>query len=77
MVLVARRDHPLVHLRITLEDLRKEQFVAGHRRRETEHLPPPSKEVTLTRWSAVKTCQAIERESRDAAIIWMTDPSKH
>lgn len=44
LVLVARRDHPSVHLGVTLEDLRKEQFVAGHRRRETEHLPRPIKE---------------------------------
>ena len=44
ITLVARRDHPSVHPGFTLEDLRKEQFVAGHRRRDTEQLPRAIKE---------------------------------
>jgi DNA-binding transcriptional LysR family regulator len=39
LVLVARGDHPSVDVGVTIEDLRKEQFVGPHRRREVEHLP--------------------------------------
>ena len=39
MVLVARSGHPSVKSGITLEDLRKEEFVAPHRRRTEENLP--------------------------------------
>jgi DNA-binding transcriptional LysR family regulator len=40
LVLLARAGHPSVKAGITLDDLRKEQFVGGHRRRPIELLPP-------------------------------------
>jgi DNA-binding transcriptional LysR family regulator len=40
LVILARDDHPTAHAGITIEELRKEQFVGGHRRRDIEFLPP-------------------------------------
>jgi len=39
LVLVARSGHPSVKSGVTLDDLRKEEFVTPHRRRAVEHLP--------------------------------------
>jgi DNA-binding transcriptional LysR family regulator len=39
LMLVARGGHPSIKAGVTLDDLRKAEFVAPHRRRETEHLP--------------------------------------
>jgi DNA-binding transcriptional LysR family regulator len=40
IVLLARRGHPSVGSDVTIEDLRKVEFVSPHRRRDIEHLPP-------------------------------------
>jgi DNA-binding transcriptional LysR family regulator len=45
LVLIARGDHPSVTGRITIEDLRKAEFVTPHRRREVEHLPQALREL--------------------------------
>jgi DNA-binding transcriptional LysR family regulator len=39
LALVARSGHPSVNVGITIAELRKERFVAPHRRRDIEHLP--------------------------------------
>ena len=39
MVLVARRHHPRVSTRVTIEGLRKEEFIGLHRRRDIGHMP--------------------------------------
>jgi LysR family transcriptional regulator, transcriptional activator for leuABCD operon len=39
LVLLVRRGHPLVDLDISIEDLRKAEFVTLHHRRETDHAP--------------------------------------
>jgi DNA-binding transcriptional LysR family regulator len=44
LVLLARNDHPSVNVGITLDDLRKEKLIAGHRRRDIEHLPQAIRE---------------------------------
>ena len=46
LVLLARSDHPLVHAEITIEDLRKAEFVNLHHRRETEHAPQALRELS-------------------------------
>jgi LysR family transcriptional activator for leuABCD operon len=45
LILVARRDHPSVAEDMTIEDLRKAEFVTLHRRREAEHLPQALREL--------------------------------
>jgi DNA-binding transcriptional LysR family regulator len=45
MVLVARRNHPRVSARVTIEGLRKEEFIGLHRRREVEHMPQALREL--------------------------------
>ena len=44
-VLLARSGHPSAHPGITIEDIRKAEFVGPHRRRETEHLPQALREL--------------------------------
>jgi len=44
LVLLARKDHPSVGAGVTVDDLRKEKLVAGHRRRDIEHLPQAIRE---------------------------------
>lgn len=44
LVLLARADHPSITAEVTLESMLKAEFVAGHRRRETEHLPQAIRE---------------------------------
>lgn len=39
LILIARKDHPSVKLGVTIDDLRKEEFVLPHSRRDLEHLP--------------------------------------
>ena len=39
IVLVARKNHPRVGARVTIEGLRKEEFIGLHRRRQIEHMP--------------------------------------
>ena len=45
MVLVARRNHPRLSGRVTIEGLRKEEFIGLHRRREVEHMPQALREL--------------------------------
>jgi DNA-binding transcriptional LysR family regulator len=47
MVLVARRNHPRVRARITIEDLRKEDFIGLNRRREVDRMPQALRELHL------------------------------
>jgi DNA-binding transcriptional LysR family regulator len=44
LMLVARGDHPSIKAGVTLDDLRKAEFVAPHRRRAVEHLPAALRE---------------------------------
>jgi DNA-binding transcriptional LysR family regulator len=46
VVLLARGDHPSIGTGITIEDLRKAEFVNLHRRREIEHAPQALIEVS-------------------------------
>ncbi len=46
VVLLARGDHPTVHTDITIEDMRRAEFVTLHRRREIEHVPRALREVS-------------------------------
>jgi DNA-binding transcriptional LysR family regulator len=39
LTLIARSDHPSVNIDVTIAGLRKEKFVAPHRRRDMEYLP--------------------------------------
>jgi LysR family transcriptional activator for leuABCD operon len=45
MILVARRNHPRIGARVTIEGLRKEQFIGLHQRREIEHVPQALREL--------------------------------
>ena len=45
LILVARRNHPLATAHITLKDLQEAEFVALHRRRDSEHLPRALREI--------------------------------
>jgi len=45
LILVARRDHPLATAHMTLKDLQEAEFVALHRRRDSEHLPRALREI--------------------------------
>jgi LysR family transcriptional activator for leuABCD operon len=44
LVLIVRNNHPTVNAGVTLEDLWQAKFVAPHRRRRTEQLPPALRE---------------------------------
>lgn len=39
LILIARKDHPSVKPGVTIDDLRKEEFVLPHSRHDLEHLP--------------------------------------
>jgi LysR family transcriptional regulator, transcriptional activator for leuABCD operon len=61
MVLLARRDHPMVNGGITIEDLRKAQFVTLHRRREFENAPQTLRELSkLIIHEAVRVSELLE-----------------
>ena len=46
LILVARRDHPSVRPGVTIDDLRKEKFVALHARRDIERRPVAIREFS-------------------------------
>jgi DNA-binding transcriptional LysR family regulator len=46
VVLLARSDHPSAHPGITIEDLRKAEFVTLHRRGEIGHAPQALEDVS-------------------------------
>jgi DNA-binding transcriptional LysR family regulator len=61
LVLVARSDHPLVNAGITIEDLRKAEFVAPHRRRDIERLPQALRDFyKLEMREAVRVSELLE-----------------
>jgi DNA-binding transcriptional LysR family regulator len=60
MVLVARRDHPRVSARVTIEGLRKEEFIGLHRRREVHLLPQALRELHLQFHDAVRVSELLE-----------------
>ncbi len=61
LVLLARRDHPLVKAGATLENLRKAQFVGGHPRREIDRLPKAIREFRrLDVTEAVRVSELLE-----------------
>jgi LysR family transcriptional regulator, transcriptional activator for leuABCD operon len=61
MVLLARSNHPLVNAGITIEDLRKAEFVTLHRRREIEHAPQALRELSkLIIHEAVRVSELLE-----------------
>jgi LysR family transcriptional regulator, transcriptional activator for leuABCD operon len=45
LVLLARRGHPSIDVGVTIEDLRRAEFVTIHHRREIEHAPTPIREL--------------------------------
>ena len=61
LVLLARRGHPIVDVGVTLEDLRKAEFVTLHHRREIEHAPMAIREfVKLGMHEAVHVSELLE-----------------
>ncbi len=61
LVLLARNDHPSVGAGVTVDDLRKEKLVAGHRRRDIEHLPQAIREFyKLELPEAVRVSELLE-----------------
>jgi DNA-binding transcriptional LysR family regulator len=46
-VLVARKNHPRVSAGVTIEELRQEEFIGLHRRREVERMPQALRELHL------------------------------
>jgi DNA-binding transcriptional LysR family regulator len=44
LILLVRRDHPSIKTNVTLDDLRRVEFVAPHRRRGIEYLPSALRE---------------------------------
>ena len=61
VVLLARSNHPLVNAGITIEDLRKAEFVTLHRRREIEHAPQALRELSkLIIHEAVRVSELLE-----------------
>jgi DNA-binding transcriptional LysR family regulator len=61
VVLLARSDHPSAHLGLTIEDLRKAEFVTLHRRREIGLAPQALEDVSnlITR-DAVRVSELLE-----------------
>jgi LysR family transcriptional activator for leuABCD operon len=45
IVLIVRRSHPRVGEGVTIDDLQKEEFVGGHRRRDVSYLPQVMREL--------------------------------
>jgi LysR family transcriptional activator for leuABCD operon len=45
MVILARRNHPRVTAHVEIEDLRKEEFIGLHRRRDADDLPQALREL--------------------------------
>ena len=61
VVLLARSDHPSAHAGITIEDLRKAEFVTLHRRREIGHAPQALEDVSrLIIHEAVRVSELLE-----------------
>ena len=61
LVLLARRGHPIVDVDVTIEDLRKAEFVTLHHRREVEHAPMAIREfVKLGMREAVHVSELLE-----------------
>jgi len=61
VVLLARSDHPSAHQGITIENLRKAEFVTLHRRREIGHSPQALEEVSrLICHEAVRVSELLE-----------------
>lgn len=44
LVLLARRDHPAINMKATIEDLRRQQFISLHHRRSDDQAPEPLRE---------------------------------
>jgi DNA-binding transcriptional LysR family regulator len=61
VVLLARSDHPSAHLGLTIEDLRKAEFVTLHRRREIGLAPQALEDVSnLITHDAVRVSELLE-----------------
>ena len=61
LVLLVRRGHPIVDVGVTIEDLRKTEFVTLHHRREIEHAPMAIREfVKLGMREAVHVSELLE-----------------
>jgi LysR family transcriptional regulator, transcriptional activator for leuABCD operon len=60
MVLVARRNHPRVSARITIEGLQKEEFIGLNRRREVNRMPQALRELHLQFHEAVRVSELLE-----------------
>jgi DNA-binding transcriptional LysR family regulator len=69
LVLLARRDHPSIKAGITLENMLKAKFVAGHRRREIDYLPQAIREFyKLGAHEAVRVSELLEIPTVMASI---------
>lgn len=61
LVLLVRRGHPSIKASVTVDDLRKAEFVAPHRRREEERLPSALREFYKLGWpEAVRVSELLE-----------------
>jgi DNA-binding transcriptional LysR family regulator len=60
MVIVARKNHPRVSARITIEGLRKEEFIGLNRRREVDRMPQALRELHLQFHEAVRVSELLE-----------------
>jgi LysR family transcriptional regulator, transcriptional activator for leuABCD operon len=61
LVLLARSNHPRVNRGVTIEDLRKEQFITLHRRRAIEDQPQAIREfLELEMYEAVHVSELLE-----------------
>jgi DNA-binding transcriptional LysR family regulator len=61
MALLARSDHPSINAGVTIEDLRKAEFVTLHRRREIEQAPRTLREISkLIMHEAVHVSELLE-----------------
>jgi DNA-binding transcriptional LysR family regulator len=61
VVLLARSDHPSAHLGLTIEDLRKAEFVTLHRRREIGLAPQALEDVSnLITHDAIRVSELLE-----------------
>jgi DNA-binding transcriptional LysR family regulator len=60
MALVARKNHPRVSASITIDDLRLEEFIGLHRRRDVDHLPQALRELHLQFHEPVRVSELLE-----------------
>jgi DNA-binding transcriptional LysR family regulator len=60
MILIARKSHPRVSAGLTIEELRQEEFIGLHHRRDVDHLPPALRELHLQFHEVVRVNELLE-----------------